>query len=95
MVSVHRRLKLRAPQSDGAGRWTMRGRLRRLTSLHWVAVRVELWPRHQSFIMLTLTPERPVLASKRYFTAGHRVLDRFCTELVSAAESTKCGEPGA
>jgi hypothetical protein len=81
-VTVHHQLQLGRPQADGAHGWTMKGRVRRLTSLHWVPVRLELWPLHEHFTRMTLTPQSHVFTSKRYFRVGHSVLDRLSDELI-------------
>jgi hypothetical protein len=80
-VTVHRRLQLQLPEGDVAAGWRMRGRVRRLTTLHWVPVVVELWPIYDEFTMMTMTPQGHVFASKRYFRLGHSVLDRLWAEL--------------
>jgi hypothetical protein len=85
-VRVHRRLQLKLPQGDAGVGWRMEGRVRRLTTLHWIPVVVELWPMYDEFTMMTMTPQRPVLASKRYFRLGHAVLDRLWMELASKTD---------
>jgi hypothetical protein len=84
-VRVHRRLQLEPPEGDVSAGWRMQGRVRRLTSLHWIPVVVELWPMYDEFTMMTMTPQRPVLVSRRYFRLGHAVLDRLLLELASSA----------
>jgi hypothetical protein len=81
-VTVHHQLQLGRPEPDGAHGWTMKGRVRRLTSLHWVPVRLELWPLHEHFTRMTLTPQSHVFTSRRYFRVGHTVLDRLSADLV-------------
>jgi hypothetical protein len=80
-VTVLRRLQLGPPTCDEAAGWTMTGRVRRLTALHWVPVVIELWPVHEEFTRLTMTPQTNVLASRRYFRLGHHVLDRLSADL--------------
>jgi hypothetical protein len=82
-VRVHRRLQLKLPEGDAGRGWRMQGRVRRLTTLHWIPVVVELWPMYDEFTMMTMTPQRPVLATKRYFRLGHTVLDRLWADLAS------------
>jgi hypothetical protein len=88
-VRVHHRLQLRPPEGDVAAGWRMQGRVRRLTTLHWTPVVVELWPRHDDFTMMTMTPQRPVMATRRYFRLGHAVLDHLSADL-AARERPKC-----
>jgi hypothetical protein len=76
-------LQLKPPEGDAGVGWRMQGRVRRLTTLHWIPVVVELWPMYDEFTMMTMTPQRRVLASKRYFRLGHAVLDRLWRELAS------------
>jgi hypothetical protein len=82
-VRVRRRLELKPPEGDAGAGWRMQGRIRCLT-LHWIPVVVELWPRYEEFTMMTMTPQRPVLATRRYFRVGHAVLERLWSELASA-----------
>jgi len=85
-VRVHRRLQLKRPEGDVGAGWRMEGRVRRLTTLHWIPVVVELWPMYDQYTMMTMTPQRPVLVSKRYFRLGHAVLDRLWLELASRTD---------
>jgi hypothetical protein len=85
-LQVYRRLQLKPPEGDARGGWRMRGRIRRLIALHSIPVVVELWPRYDDFTIMTMTPQRPVLATRRYFRIGHAVLDRLWAEL--AAQET-------
>ncbi len=82
------RFQLRDLHGDAVGGWRMTGRVKRLTSLHWVPVVVEIWPRYAQFAMLTMTPRTPVLTSKRYFRLGHRVLDDLWSELSRASSGS-------
>ena len=96
VVTVQRRLQLGPPEGDPMHGWTMQGRVRRLTTLHWVPVEVELWSTYEGFMMMTMTPHVRVLASKRYFRLGHSVLDRLWADLseVSAhADRAAFGPP--
>ncbi len=81
--TVDRRLRLGAPRGDAFGGWTISGHVRRLTRWHWVPVVVELWPVHDRWTMITMTPRARVIASRRYFRTGHRVIERF-TDLLAA-----------
>jgi hypothetical protein len=67
-VRVYRWLRLKSPQGGPGVGWRMHGRVRRLTSLRSVPVVVELWPKYDDFTMMTLTPQRPVLATRRSLT---------------------------
>jgi hypothetical protein len=87
-VRIHRRLQLKAPEGDVGVGWRMQGRVRRLTTLHWIPVVVELWPMYDEFTMMTMTPQRPVLVTRRYFRLGHTVLDRLWADLASRAPPT-------
>jgi hypothetical protein len=80
-VTVHRRLRLELPEGDIGSGWTMRGRLRRLTTLHWVPVTLELWPTLAEFTIVTMTPRVHIHTSSRYFRVGHAALDRLCEDL--------------
>jgi hypothetical protein len=80
-VVVQHRLRLLQPERLGAAGWKIRGRVRRLTTLHWVAVQIELWPVHEELTRLTMSPEGHVLASSRYFRLGHHVLDLLSEDL--------------
>lgn len=82
------RFQCRDLRGDAAGGWRMTGRVKRLTSLHWVPVVVEIWPRSERFAMLTMTPRTPVLTSERYFRLGHRVLDDLWSELSRASSGS-------
>ena len=75
-VTVQRRLKLGRPTGNADSGWTMPGRIRRLTRLHWVSVVVEVWPLYDEFARMTMTPQGHVYASKRYFRLGNSALDR-------------------
>jgi hypothetical protein len=83
-VNVQRRLRLGPPECNGAAGWLMRGRVRRLTTFHWVPVVVELWPVHADFARMTMTPEGNVMASRRYFRLGHYVLDHLSADLIGS-----------
>jgi hypothetical protein len=87
VVRVHRRLQLGRPRYDGSEGWAMRGRVRGLTSPHWVAIRLELWPLHEHFVRMTMTPQGRVLVSRRYFRVGHSALDRFSSDLIELSRS--------
>jgi hypothetical protein len=80
-VTVQRRLRLGPPEGDASAGWTMGGRLRRLTTLHWVPVTLELWPTLADFTIVTMTPRVRIHTSNRYFRVGHATLDRLCDDL--------------
>jgi hypothetical protein len=80
-VRVHRRLQLTSPQGGPGVGWRMHGRVRRLTSPRSIPVVVELWPKYDDFTVMTMTPQRSVLATRLYFRLGHAVLDRLRAEL--------------
>jgi hypothetical protein len=88
VVTLQRRLQLRRPEGDFVAGWTMNGRMRRLTILHWVPVVVELWPVYADFTRMTMTPQVHVFASKRYFRIGHRVLDLLSARLAELSAPT-------
>jgi hypothetical protein len=90
-VVVHHRLQLGRPEPDGSTGLVMKGRVRRLTSLHWVSIVLELWPMYEQFTRLTMTPQSHVVASKRYFRVGHVVLDRLSSELIELADRRAVG----
>jgi hypothetical protein len=78
---VERRLRLGPPEGDASGGRILRGELRRLTTLHWVPVTLELWPTTANFTIVMMTPQVRVHASNRYFRLGHATLDRLCNDL--------------
>lgn len=84
-IRLQRRLELGPPRGDSLLGWTFKGRVRRLTTLHWVPVVIELWPVYEDFVKMTMTPQVRVLASKRYFRLGHAVLDRLWTDMVETS----------
>lgn len=84
-VTVRRRLRLGPPSGDASTRWTMTGRFWHSTHLHSVPVVLELWPLYEGFARMTLTPRGHVFASRRYFRAGHSVLDHLSMDLASAS----------
>ncbi len=88
-VTVQHRLQLRRPERQGTGGWKIQGRVRRLTTLHWVPVQIDLWPVHEDLTRLTMSPEGHVLASSRYFRLGHYVLDRLSEELAGISLATE------
>jgi hypothetical protein len=90
-VLVRRRLLLGPPQGNASAGWVMVGRVRHLTTLRSVPVVVELWPIHEAFTKVTMTPQIDVRPSKRYFRLGHAVLDRLETDLSEAAERGDVG----
>jgi hypothetical protein len=94
VVTLQRRLQLRRPEGDVVAGWTMKGRLRRLTILHWVPVVVELWPVYGDFTRMTMTPEAHVFLSKRYFRLGHKVVDLLWARLAElSAPSARLAPP--
>lgn len=82
------RFECRDVRGDAVGGWRLTGRVKRLTSLHWVPVVVDIWPRSERFAVLTMTPRTPVLTSKRYFRLGQRVLDDLWSELSRAGSGS-------
>jgi hypothetical protein len=84
-VRVRRHLELKLPEGDAGAGWRIQGRIRCVATLHWIPVVVELWPRYDHFTMMTMTPQRPVLATRRYFRVGHAVLERLWVELAARA----------
>ena len=84
IVTVQRRLQLWPPTGDVCRGWQMQGRVRRLTSLHWVPVVVELWGKYDGFMRITVTPQSRVLTSRRYFRLGHSIIGRLWEELASS-----------
>jgi hypothetical protein len=81
VIRVQRRLQLWPPEGDLRSGWEMRGRMRRLTSLHWVPVIVELWGKYDGFMRITVTPQTRVLTSRRYFRLGNSIVDRLWGDL--------------
>jgi hypothetical protein len=59
----------------------MRGRWRALHGLHSIPVRIEVWPVHDCFCRICLTPGRNVMTSRHYFRKGHRYVDQLCEEM--------------
>jgi hypothetical protein len=95
VVTLQRRLQLRRPEGDVVAGWTINGRLRRLTILHWVPVVVELWPVYGDFTRMTMTPQVHVFLSKRYFRLGHKVVDLLWARLAElSAPSARFAAPG-
>jgi hypothetical protein len=86
VVTVQHRLQLGPPEGDASTGWKMKGRVRRLTTLHWIPVVVELWANYEDCTRMTMTPQARVLVSRRYFRLGNSALDRLSAEL--AATST-------
>lgn len=87
-VVIGRRLRLESPLGSPARGWIMVGRIRRFTRWHWVPVVVELWPVHDKWTMMTMTPRVRVFASQRYFRTGQAVLDRLTNALAQCTEGT-------
>ncbi|MFI5041022.1 MAG: hypothetical protein ACHQNA_04110 [Acidimicrobiales bacterium] len=82
-VLVHPCLELREPLGGPRGGWSIRGRVKRLASVRWVPVVVDMWPVHDRWTIITMTPQRRVVCSRRYFRAGHSGLDRFTAALAA------------
>jgi hypothetical protein len=93
VVTLERRLQLWPPEGDLRSGWKMRGRLRRLTSLHWVPVVVELWGKYDGFMRITVTPQSRVLTSKRYFRLGNSVVDHIWEELANTPVDAEGAAP--
>jgi hypothetical protein len=81
VVTLRHRLKLWPPEGDMLRGWEMRGRLRRLTPLHWVPVVVYLWGKYDGFMRITVTPQSRVLTSRRYFRLGNSIVEHLFEEL--------------
>jgi hypothetical protein len=84
VVAVDRRFEVGEPDGQGPG-WTMRGRIRRVPRLRWTAVIIDMWPAHERWTMLTMTPQSRVVCTRRYFRTGHRVLDRLTATLAETS----------
>jgi hypothetical protein len=93
VVTVHRRLKLWPPEGDVVSGWEMQGRVRRLTSLHWIPVVVELWGKYDGFMRITVTPQSRVLTSRRYFRVGNSIVDRLSEDLAKAPVDAEDAAP--
>ena len=83
LSTIDGRLRLGPPQRDRLGGFTITGRIRRLTRLHWTPVVVELWPRHGRWTMITMTPQSGVFTTGRYFRAGHSAIERLTRVLAA------------
>jgi len=92
VLAVDARLRLEAPRPDALGGWTAHGRMRRLTRLHWVPVVLELWPSHDRWTILIMTPRREVITSGRYFRVGNAALDRLTAQLAMTSAARTTGE---
>ena len=88
-VTVDRRLQLEPPAGDATIGWTLHGRLRRFTTLHWVPVTVELSPTLANFTIMTMEPGVHIHTSKRYFRIGHAVMDRLYEDLAEISAQTR------
>ncbi len=82
-VRVTRRLSLEAPRPTGPHTWRMRGRLRSPWGMRSIPVELLLWSHHGYWTKLSLEPQRQVHVGRRYFTKGHRVLDRLSSQLLA------------
>jgi hypothetical protein len=69
-----------APKCVTPGTWTVPTRLRVRTRT--IPMELTLWGHLREWTLLTLRPQRRVRAGWWYFRRGHRVLDRFCEELI-------------
>ena len=83
VVTLQHRLKLWPPEGDMLRGWEMRGRLRRLTALHWVPVVVYLWGKYDGFMRITVTPQSRILTSRRYFRLGNSIVEQLFEELAN------------
>jgi hypothetical protein len=84
-------LRLELPRADARGGWTATGRVRRCTRWHWVPVIVELWPAHDHWTIVMMTPRRRVMTSRRYFRIGNAALDRLTTQLGATSAGRRSG----
>ncbi len=89
VVTLQHRLKLWPPEGDILRGWEMRGRLRRLTVLHWVPVLVYLWGKYDGFMRISVTPQSRVLTSRRYFRVGNSIVEHLFEELANAPVHTE------
>jgi hypothetical protein len=86
--AVDNRLRLRVPHRDHLGGFTVQGRIRRVAHARWTPVVIELWPRHGQWTMVTMTPQAGVLATRRYFRAGHTAIDRLTRTLAATGAAS-------
>jgi len=88
-VAIGRRLVLEEPRRTNGGAWRITGRLRAPLRARSIPIEIALWPRLDAWTKLSVEPQRGVHVSRRYFRSGHRVLDRFCTELMHELPMTE------
>jgi hypothetical protein len=89
VIILQHRLKLWPPEGDILRGWEMRGRLRRLTALHWVPVLVYLWGKYDGFMRISVTPQSRVLTSRRYFRLGNSIVEQLFQELAHTPVRTE------
>jgi len=92
-LRVQSRLRLGVPDGGRGPGWRLPGRVRRFGGLYWVPVTVEIWPTYGDYVRMTLTPQRRVLASRRYFRLGHQVVDRLLRDLGEIPRQPGSGRP--
>lgn len=63
--------------------------MKRLTAIYWIPVVIELWPAGGGVTRITMVPQRPIFASKRYFRMGHCALDSLLAELQTAESASR------
>jgi hypothetical protein len=86
LLAVQRRVQLGRPVGRVSTGWSIKGRVWRLVPPHWVPLVVELWPVHEGYTKMTMTPQARVMVSRRYFRLGHSVLDRLSADLADLAD---------
>src|SRR5205823_5313638 len=92
-VVVVGRLRLGRPSPGRTAGWSIPGAIGRSLGRGSVPVDVELWPFHEEWTRVTMTPQRRVLASDRYFRTGHRALGRFLADLARLEAATEVRGP--
>ncbi|GIU86535.1 MAG: hypothetical protein KatS3mg009_1050 [Acidimicrobiia bacterium] len=93
-VRVTRRLALERPAPGPRGAWRARGWLRGAWPSRPVPVELLLWPHLGSWTKCTLEPQRAVLAGRRYFRRGNRVLDVLTERLRRELRPSRTPRPG-
>lgn len=98
VVTVRRRLHLGQPEGEVAAGWVLTGHITRFADLGRIPIVVELWPVHERFTRMTMTPQRRVVVSWGYFRLGHNLIDSFWAQLLGsdmhpAVGSRRSGDP--
>src|SRR6202041_1635764 len=65
LMIVRRRVHLGRPAGNVSTGWVMTGRVWRFLPPHWVPLVVELWPVHEKYTKMTMTPQARVMVSRR------------------------------